>query len=110
MTDLTPDLIRRAGLALYGPNWKAPLAALLNSAPRTISRIDAALIKGEAYDVNPAWAGPLKLALEGLPERRRQQEADARAVLEALAHVQPRPEDDPRERMRRSHLFRNSET
>ena len=110
MTDLTPDLVRRAGLALYGPQWKAPLAQLLDAAPRTLSRIEAALHKGEAYDVNPAWAGPLKMALEGLPERRAQQEADARAVLAALAHVQPRPDDDPRERMRRSHLFRNSET
>jgi len=102
MTDLTPDLVRRAGLALYGQHWKAPMAELLDTATRTLSRIEAAFHKGEPYDVNPAWAAPLKAALEGLPERRRQQEADARAVLDALAHVQPRAEDDPRERMRRS--------
>lgn len=102
MTDLTPDLVRRAGLALYGPYWKTPLADLLGSVPRTMSRIEAAYHAGEPYDVNPAWTALLRVAFEGLHERRAREEAEARAILEALTKVQPRPADDPRERMRSS--------
>lgn len=35
---MTPDLLRAAGEALYGPRWQTPLAADLEVADRTVRR------------------------------------------------------------------------
>lgn len=36
---MTPELLRLAGEALFGPQWQAPVARALNISPRHISRV-----------------------------------------------------------------------
>ncbi|GAW42436.1 hypothetical protein SH203_02852 [Brevundimonas sp. SH203] len=63
MTDLTPDLVCRAGAALFGREWQAPLAALLNVNDRTIRRIASAARQGQPYTINQNWRAELATAL-----------------------------------------------
>lgn len=101
-TPLTPDLVRRAGIALFGDHWQAPLARAIRVDERTMRRVAKAARDGSPYDVNPAWASAIKSLLAPIPLERELQGRFAKEVLEALASVEARPPDDPRERMRRT--------
>lgn len=77
MTTLTADLVARAGFALYGDEWKAPLARLLDIAPRNMRR----LANGD-LDVPQDWGPVLLEAL--LASQRLQQGQAAAEVIAAL--------------------------
>lgn len=105
MTDartLSPDLVRRAGVALYGEHWQAPLARALVVDERTMRRVAQAEREGRPYDINPAWAPKIAKLLSKIPLEREIQARFAREVLELLGQVEERAADDPRERMRRT--------
>lgn len=55
---ITPVLFAQAGEALFGPEWKRPLAELLKMNERTVFRIAKAAREGEECPVNPSL-GPL---------------------------------------------------
>lgn len=63
MTELTPQLVHRAGVALYGDEWQAPVAALLGVNDRTIRRVAQAARQGTPYAVNQGWRPELAEAL-----------------------------------------------
>lgn len=84
MAQLTPDLVARAGVALYGENWQMPLARLLKVADRTVRRVAQAARTGDDYQVNQAWAAEIVEALKPIPLEREIQGRYAAEVLEAL--------------------------
>lgn len=84
MDKLTPDLVARAGIALYGEHWQMPLARLLRVADRTVRRVAQAARDGSDYQVNQAWAPELITALRPIPTERAIQGRYAAEVLEAL--------------------------
>jgi hypothetical protein len=61
---ITADLFAQAGEALFGPEWKRPLAQLLGMNERTVFRIAKAVRDGEDYPINetlgPVLAGHLR--------------------------------------------------
>ena len=70
---ITPALFAQAGEALFGVEWKRPLADLLAMNERTVFRIAKAARDGETYPVNPSL-GPvlaehLRQAVVGLRGR-----------------------------------------
>lgn len=71
---ITATLFVEAGRALFGDEWKRPLAALLEMNERTVFRIAAAARTGEGYRINPA-IGPV--LAEHLARRADQAEAQA---------------------------------
>lgn len=87
-TALTPDLVARAGIALYGEHWQMPLARLLNVADRTVRRVAQAARTGDDYQVNQAWAAEIVAALQPIPLEREIQGRYAAEVLEALKAVE----------------------
>lgn len=54
---ITPELFAQAGQALFGAEWKRPLAELLGMNERTVFRIAAAARDGTPYPI-PASLGP----------------------------------------------------
>lgn len=87
MAQLTPELVARAGIALYGEHWQMPLARLLGVADRTIRRVAQAARDNSDYQVNQGWAAPIREALRPVPMERQIQGRYAAEVLEALAEV-----------------------
>lgn len=87
MSQLTPDLVRRAGIALYGEEWQSPLARLLGVADRTVRRVAQAARDGSDYQVNQGWAVDIRAALKPIPVERELQGRFAAEVLEALKDV-----------------------
>lgn len=66
MTERQPDAaekVARAGLALYGEDWAAPLARALGLNERTVRRIRAAALAGEDYPVAPGVLADLRALL-----------------------------------------------
>lgn len=84
MTDLTPDLVCRAGTALFGREWQAPLAALLNVNDRTIRRIASAARQGQPYTINQNWKGELATALSRAALDHELKGREAQEVAELL--------------------------
>ena len=84
MTDLTPDLICRAGVALYGREWQAPLAALVGVDERTVRRLSSAVRMGKPYAYKGDWRTPILSALKDAPlafELRAREAADVYELL-----------------------------
>jgi hypothetical protein len=79
MTDLTPDLFCRAGVALFGEEWQAPVAALLGVNDRTVRRVAHAARNGAPYAINPGWRPELA---EALRKASLQHELRAREAAE----------------------------
>jgi len=71
---LTPDLFARSGEALFGAEWKRPLAVLIGMNERTVFRIAKAAKDGEAYQINETLAPVLANLLR---ERARTATAQA---------------------------------
>lgn len=85
---LTPDLIARAGIALYGEHWQMPLAReVLGVSDRTVRRVAMAARTGEPYLVNQEWTPRIIAALRPIPLEREIQGRYAAEVLEALKGV-----------------------
>ena len=84
---LTPELMQRAGVALYGEHWQMPLARLLGVSDRTVRRIAQAARMGEPYRIHQSWAPAIKAALQPIPREREVQARFAEEVLEALRDV-----------------------
>lgn len=84
MAELTPELVRRAGIALYGPDWQMPLSRLLGVNERTVRRLAQAVRDGTPYRVTQGWADPIREALEPVPLEREMQGRFAAEVLDAL--------------------------
>lgn len=80
---LTPDLFAQAGEALFGVEWKRPLAAQIGMNERTVFRIAKAARDGEAYQINETLA-PVLAGL--LRERARAATAQAKEA-ERLAKL-----------------------
>lgn len=55
---INPQLFAQAGEALFGPEWKQPMADLLGMNVRTVRRIAKACRDGDDYPVN-ATVGPV---------------------------------------------------
>jgi len=89
MAQLTPDLVARAGIALFGEEWQMPLARLLGVADRTVRRVAQAARDGSDYQVNQGWAAEIVEALKPIPLERQIQARYAAEVLEALKQVAP---------------------
>lgn len=87
MSQLTPDLVRRAGIALYGEHWQMPLAKALKVADRTMRRVAQAAREGSDYTVNQGWASEIRALLKPIPLEREIQGRFAAEVLEALADI-----------------------
>jgi hypothetical protein len=85
---LTPDLVARAGMALYGDEWQMPLARLLNVNQRTMRRVAQAAREATPYQVNQGWASEIKAALQPVPLERKLQARYAAEVLEALSEIE----------------------
>ena len=82
---INAQLFAAAGQALFGDEWKRPLASLLGMNDRTVFRIAAAARDGADYPVNPDL-GPILAA--HLTQRATQAEAqakEARRVAKLLA-------------------------
>lgn len=78
------QLIARAGLALYGEEWAAPLARALELNERTVRRIKAAAGAGAAYPVAPG-------ALADLARLLRRREAELQSLAGELEGMAPLP-------------------
>ena len=80
---ITPTLFAQAGEALFGQEWKRPLAGLLSMNERTVFRIAKAARDGEDYPVSPSLgpvlAGHLRQAVATY--RDRAEEAERLAKL-----------------------------
>lgn len=57
------QLVAEAGAALFGEDWAAPLARLLDLNERTVRRLKAAAIAGQPYPIAPGVLAELKAAL-----------------------------------------------
>jgi hypothetical protein len=75
---ITAALFAQVGEALFGDEWKRPLAALLGMNDRTVFRIAAAARDGADYPVNPDL-GPV--LAEHLAQRATQAEGQAKEAL-----------------------------
>lgn len=84
---LTPDLVCRAGHALFGEEWQSPLARMLDVNDRTIRRIAKAAREGADYTVNAAWAVELRTALERTAKDRELEARAAKEVAQLLAGI-----------------------
>jgi len=73
-------LFAQAGEAMFGPDWRQPLAELIGMNIRTVRRISAALREGEDYPINPTLAPVLAEHLRAYA-RRSQEEAKAAEEL-----------------------------
>lgn len=85
MTDLTPALICRAGAALFGPEWQAPMAALVGVDERSVRRVAQAARMGRPYAVKGDWRTPLADALRKAPldfELRAREAAEVAKLFE----------------------------
>ena len=75
---ITPALFAQAGEALFGAEWKRPLAELLSMNERTVFRIAKAARDGEDYPVSPSLgpvlADHLRQAAVGLHGRAQRAE------------------------------------
>ncbi|MBA4786557.1 MAG: hypothetical protein H2039_00810 [Brevundimonas sp.] len=72
---INAPLFAAAGQALFGDEWKRPLAALLGMNDRTVFRIAAAARDGADYPVNPDL-GPI--LAQHLAKRATEAEAQAK--------------------------------
>lgn len=85
MTELTPALICRAGSALFGPEWQAPMAALVGVNERTVRRVSYAARMGRPYAFKGDWRTPLAEALRKAPlalELRAREAAEVSKLFE----------------------------
>lgn len=82
---LTPELVCRAGAAIYGADWQMPLARLLGKTDRTLRRIALAARTGEPYSVDQTWREPLIAALAKAARDLELRAMDAEAVRAILA-------------------------
>lgn len=80
---LTPDLFAQVGQALFGAEWKRPLAVLIGMNERTVFRIAKAAKDGEPYQINETLAPTLAALLR---ERARAASAEAQEA-ERLARL-----------------------
>ncbi len=85
MTELTPDLVCRAGTALFGEEWQAPTAALLGVNDRTIRRVASAARTGVPYAVNAGWRPELAEALRKASLQHELRAREAAEVAQLLA-------------------------
>lgn len=76
---INSQLFAQAGEALFGPEWKQPMADLLGMNVRTVRRIAKAARDGEDYPVNASLgsmlAGHLRESAGGFRERSERAEA-----------------------------------
>lgn len=85
---ITPTLFAEAGEAMFGPEWKRPLAELLGIADRTVFRIAKAARDGEDYPLNPKLGPTLAAHLREAAAKARlraDRAEDLAAVLGAGA-------------------------
>lgn len=87
MDKLTPDLVARAGIAVYGEKWQMPLAARLGMSDRNMRRIAQAARDGKDRPVPQDWIPVLVEILKPIPLERKVQARYAAEVLEALEGV-----------------------
>lgn len=88
---LTPDLVRSAGIALFGTQWRGPMARLLGVADREIRYIAKAAEDGTPYTPPAGWAAEIKAALAGVAASRAAQAQLAQQVMDALGDVPADP-------------------
>lgn len=81
---LTPDIVRRAGIAIHGEHWQEPLARQLGVAGRTMRRIAKAQRDGTPYPIKPEWAREIRELIRPMLLEREIQGRYAAEVLEAL--------------------------
>jgi hypothetical protein len=88
-TTFTPEMVRRAGVALFGEEWQNAMAELLGVNERTVRRVAQAAREGTDYRLNPAWAVELRTALERAAKDYELQARAAAEVARMLAEVDP---------------------
>lgn len=64
MTELTAELVCRAGEALYGREWQAPMAALVGRDVRSIRRLVRDARNGRDRQIDQTWLPILTEALD----------------------------------------------
>ena len=89
---LTANLVRSAGMALFGTHWRAPLARLLDVSDRELRNIDRAAREGQPYTPPAGWAAEIKAALAGVGVARAEQAQLALMVMAALDDVEAHPD------------------
>lgn len=82
---ITPELFAQAGEALFGPEWKRPLAELLRMNERTVFRIAKAARDGEPYPVSPTLAAALAGHLRDAAGRLRARSEVAERLAKVLS-------------------------
>ena len=81
---MTPQLFAQAGEALFGPEWKQPLADLIGMNVRTVRRIAAAAREGEDYPVNESLGPTLAEHLQTYITEKRADLARAEQLMVLL--------------------------
>ncbi len=79
------QLFVQAGEALFGTEWKRPLATLLDMNERTVFRIGAAARDGEDYRINPALGPILAQHLARRADQAEAQAVEARRLAKLLS-------------------------
>lgn len=88
---LTADLVRSAGIALFGAQWRGAMARLLGVSDREIRAVSKAADDGTPYTPPPGWAAEIKAALAGVAASRAVQARLAQQVMDALGDVPADP-------------------
>lgn len=81
---INAKLFAQAGEAMFGPDWRQPLAELIGMNIRTVRRISAALRDGEDYPINPSLAPVLADHLRAFAERSREEAQTAEGLAKQL--------------------------
>lgn len=81
---INAQLFAEAGQALFGDEWKRPLATLLDMNERTVFRIAAAARNGEDYQINAAIGPVLARHLADHATEAEAQASEARRLAELL--------------------------
>lgn len=84
---ITPALFAQAGEALFGPEWKRPLAQLLGMNERTVFRIAKAAREGEDYPVSISLAGRLHLEIQKALSRDAEKRETQQILVRKLYDV-----------------------
>lgn len=87
---ISPQLFVEAGQALFGDDWKNPLADALGMNSRTVRRIASAAREGEDYPINPGLAPALAELLRSSAAAARADAETAAARLKARADAAER--------------------
>lgn len=84
---INPTLFAQAGEALFGTEWKRPLANLLGMNERTVFRIAKAARDGEDYPVSSSLAGRLHLEMQKALSRDAEKRETQQSLVRKLYDV-----------------------